>query len=514
MRMKNSLDKRTKWCYCIGATGRDAAYALVSMYLLTYVQYTMKLTVAQFGVISAAIVVCLIWDAVNDALMGIIIENTHFKSGKFKPWIIVGAVLNALVIVALFTLRPQGWGFVAFFATGYLLWGMTYTMNDIAYWGMLPSLSSDPKERDTLVTLMSVFICVGQFAVAGIVPTVVAGNAIQAYRVTALIVALAFIAFQTLVVLGVREAPRRDDAEKVTLRKMFTIFMRNDQLVPIGIASLLFNIGNGLLIIFGVNFFYFEFGYADSGDLIFLFTVMYGLGTLFSQALYAFISSRMHRMTILKICMAAIAVGYGMLMGFGYVLPKNVVLLNAIGFIIFFFQGLYNLAVIVMLNNTIEYDELRFGERHDSVISAIRSFSVKLAGAVNQGISFDKKGIDTLKLARKFLPQLPSRRLSDLCCYYGIETTSHRAGSDALSAAMLYERLVQDFPDEEAYRPSELVFHVKKESPASKKQKERLYCLLEWHKIIPDYDVERLTRNEASRITDKIILAYGRLPHP
>ena len=200
-------------------------------------------------------------------------------------------------------------------------------------------------------------------------------------------IALAFIAFQTLVVLGVREAPRRDDAEKVTFRKMFTIFMRNDQLVPIGIASLLFNIGNGLLIIFGVNFFYFEFGYADSGDLIFLFTVMYGLGTLFSQALYAFISSRMHRMTILKICMAAIAVGYGMLMGFGYVLPKNVVLLNAIGFIIFFFQGLYNLAVIVMLNNTIEYDELRFGERHDSVISAIRSFSVKLAGAVNQGIS-------------------------------------------------------------------------------------------------------------------------------
>ena len=85
---KDSLDKRTKWCYCIGATGRDAAYALVSMYLLTYVQYTMKLTVAQFGVISAAIVICLIWDAINDALMGIIIENTHFKSGKFKPWIL------------------------------------------------------------------------------------------------------------------------------------------------------------------------------------------------------------------------------------------------------------------------------------------------------------------------------------------------------------------------------------------------------------------------------------------
>ena len=44
----NKLDKRTKWSYCIGATERDMAYALVSMFLLTYIQYTMKLTVAQY----------------------------------------------------------------------------------------------------------------------------------------------------------------------------------------------------------------------------------------------------------------------------------------------------------------------------------------------------------------------------------------------------------------------------------------------------------------------------------
>ena len=46
-----------------------------------------------------------------------------------------------------------------------------------------------------------------------------------------------------------------------------------------------------------------------------------------------------------------------------------------------------NLAIIVMINNTIEYDEARFHERHDSVISAVRSFSVKLAGGINQGLS-------------------------------------------------------------------------------------------------------------------------------
>ena len=82
------LDKRTKWSYCIGATGRDAAYALVSMYLIVYVQYTVKLTTAQFAVISACMVACMVWDAINDPLMGIIIENTHFKWGKYKPWIL------------------------------------------------------------------------------------------------------------------------------------------------------------------------------------------------------------------------------------------------------------------------------------------------------------------------------------------------------------------------------------------------------------------------------------------
>ena len=193
---KKSIDrKRTKWSYCIGATGRDAAYALVSMYLILYVQYTMNLTSAQFAVISAAMVVCMIWDAVNDLLMGIIIENTHFKMGKFKPWILIGCISNAIVIVCLFTIRPSGWGFVGFYSLFYLLWGMTYTMNDIAYWGVLPSLSSDPHTRDSLVTIMSVFVCIGQFSVAGVVPVVIAGNAVNAYRIVAMIVALALVGF-------------------------------------------------------------------------------------------------------------------------------------------------------------------------------------------------------------------------------------------------------------------------------------------------------------------------------
>lgn len=385
--MRDKLDARTKWSYCIGATGRDAAYALVSMYLILYVQYTMNLTSAQFAVISGAMIACMVWDAINDLLMGIIIENTHFKMGKFKPWILIGSITNAIVIVCLFTIRPSGWGFVAFYSLFYLLWGMTYTMNDIAYWGVLPSLSSDPGTRDSLVTIMSVFVCIGQFSVAGVVPVVIAGNAVQAYRVVALVVALALIAFQMLTALGIRERERAEKAEKLSLKDMFRIFARNDQLVAAGIASIFFNITCNILIIFGVNFFYIEYGYSESGNLVFYFTVMYGLGMLISQASYASLAKRFSRERILKVCFVALLIGYACFMAFGYVLPKNVILLNAIGFVIFFFQGLMNLAIVVMINNTIEYDEARFHERHDSVISAVRSFSVKLAGGINQGLS-------------------------------------------------------------------------------------------------------------------------------
>lgn len=379
------LDKRTKWSYCIGATGRDMAYALVSMFLLNYIQYTMKLTVAQYATISAIVVVCLFWDAFNDPMMGIIIENAHLKSGKFRPWILIGVILNCLVIIALFTVRPEGWGFVVFFGIGYLLWGMTYTMNDISYWGLLPSLTSDPKERNVLVTIQGIFICIGQFSVAGLLPDMVAGQAVMAYRIAAIVISGFFLGFQLLTFFGVKEKKREENKEVLSLKDMFKIFLRNDQLIAIGIACLLFQVGNGLLIMIGMNFFYFEFGYSIGGNLVFMFTVMYGLGTLISEASFSAIASKFSRKQIITFSTLFTLIGYLMFMGIGYVLPKNIALINVIGFIIFFSQGAFNMTMIVMLNNTIEYDEVKYNERHDSIISAVRSFATKLASAIDQG---------------------------------------------------------------------------------------------------------------------------------
>lgn len=127
-------------------------------------------------------------------------------------------------------------------------------------------------------------------------------------------------------------------------------------------------------------------------------------------------------------------------------------------------------------------------------------------------IPFERKGIDTLKIARQCLPELESRSLSSLCEYYGIPICAHRALEDARATAKLYFAMAEEFKagKETIFAPYPLIYKIKKESPATKRQKELLYRLLKQHKIEPEYSVEGLTKNEASRYTDRILSEYGR----
>ena len=135
--------------------------------------------------------------------------------------------------------------------------------------------------------------------------------------------------------------------------------------------------------------------------------------------------------------------------------------------------------------------------------------------AVNLRLDFERSGVDTLKLSRQFLEELPSRKLSALCEHFSIPIQAHRALEDARAAHILYEKLLELFgmePDNaKAFEPVPMICKVKRESPATKAQKERLTKLLLLHQLTPDYDVEMLTKNEASRQIDRILAAYGSL---
>jgi len=152
----------------------------------------------------------------------------------------------------------------------------------------------------------------------------------------------------------------------------------------------------------------------------------------------------------------------------------------------------------------------------------IFDYSFVKKAAANSKRPFEKQGLDTLRIARAYLPQLPSKKLGELCDYYHIPITAHRALGDALATHELYQRLAAQFYSEESalFVPKPLNYQVKKESPITSKQKEQLtkLCakyaieLTDGHLIPPipkvtttQMDMERMSKNEASRLYDKII---------
>lgn len=103
MDLTEKVSARNKFTYSIGGIGRDMLYTLVSMYLFIYLSYYVGLDKGELIGITIVMIITRIWDAVNDPMMGVIIENTKSKYGKFKPWILAGALTNALVTMLLFT---------------------------------------------------------------------------------------------------------------------------------------------------------------------------------------------------------------------------------------------------------------------------------------------------------------------------------------------------------------------------------------------------------------------------
>lgn len=137
--------------------------------------------------------------------------------------------------------------------------------------------------------------------------------------------------------------------------------------------------------------------------------------------------------------------------------------------------------------------------------------------AVNERIPFERQAVDTLKLARKFLTLPEKKNLDSLCEYYGIEREKkHRALEDALATWKLYERIEREFgrTDEKAFVPKPLQYKPKRQTPATPAQKKLLKELADYHKIDMDFDLEALTRSEASRMADKIMAKHGRMPRP
>ena len=260
------LSFREKAAYGLGAVGKDMVYMLSASYILYYYQDLLGIKGTVMGAIMMA---ARVFDAFNDPIMGVIVAKTKTKWGKFRPWLLIGTITNAIILYMVFSAPPAltGSGLVAYAAIFYILWGVTYTMMDIPYWSMIPAFTEGGKEREGLTAMARSCAGVGSALITVITMLVVpvlgemtnhidvTKDAIErsGFSCFALIIAIVFVVFISITCLAIKEKSSVD-MESPSIGAMFKALVTNDQAMTVVITIVLVNaslyITSNLLIYF------------------------------------------------------------------------------------------------------------------------------------------------------------------------------------------------------------------------------------------------------------------------
>ena len=405
-RLKTELKKpftKNMLMFSLGTIGRDFLYFLFNSFLMTFILFTKTIDNKMLTAVGAIIVVARIFDALNDPIMGGIVENTRTKWGKYKPWQLLGAVLTGAVIISVFCVKLDGWSYIGFLAFAYLMFSITFTMNDISYWGMLPSLTSDEHERNKLTSCAQLLASAGVGLASLLIPLFTTGSlakwgAPTGYKVIGIISAVLMVLFQLFTILGVKEKPlppiKPDKSDRLTLKKMFQTIAKNDQLLWCALIMLIFSIGTG--VVGGgllTMYVYFEFGY--EGGYTLLIGLGYGIISTLFTATYPWLSKKFGRNKILYSAGIATIFGFALMLIFALAIPTGApkssewfakFILIAVAYTFIGYGAGFYMIMVINMANTVEYNEWKYGQRNESLIFSLRPFTAKLSSALTQAL--------------------------------------------------------------------------------------------------------------------------------
>lgn len=379
----NTNLNRNRFSFGLGTVGRDMLYSMVSMYLLVYLTEILNLPNSTMWYMTGALTALRIFDAVNDPFMGILVDNTHSRFGKFKPWIAIGGLFGGLLTVLLFTdFGLTGIGYVISFVIIYLVWDLTYGANDIAYWSMLPSLTLDQKEREKIGSFARICASIGMyFVVVGILPiTNALGGDKKAWFVFAVAVVVVTWAFLLFTLFGVKENRALCQKQETTsLKEMFGVLFKNDQLLFTAISMALFMIGYCTTTGFGVYFF--KYAFKNEG-IYSIFAGILGISQLLALICFPIFSKRYSRKQLYTFATVLVVLGYLIF----FLSPMNMIPIGIAGSLLFIGEAFIQTLMLMFLADTVEYGQWKLGRRNESITFSVQPFINKIGGAIANGI--------------------------------------------------------------------------------------------------------------------------------
>ena len=395
MEGNQKLTGKAKFSYALGAVGKDMVYMLSASYVLYYFQDIMGVSAIAMGVILLA---ARVFDAFNDPIMGVIVAKTRTRWGKFRPWLMIGTLTNAVVLFLMFAAPPKmdASGLTAYAAVTYILWGVTYTMMDIPYWSMIPAFTQGGREREGLTTLARTSAGVGSAIVTVFTMMLVPmlGNMfagadagakaieIVGFKWFSLLVALLFVVFTVLTCLNVTEKSTVS-MDTVSVGQMFKALVQNDQAMTVTVAIVLINTSIYITSNLVIYFFKYDFGTTGWNDAYVLFNMFGGaMQVLSMMALYPLLRRKFTSLQIFYICLGMAVAGYAVLLALTFTGMSSVFILFVPAFFIFSANGMLSVITTVFLANTVDYGELKNDRRDESVIFSMQTFVVKLASGI------------------------------------------------------------------------------------------------------------------------------------
>ncbi len=396
---EKKLTGRQKAAFGIGAVGKDMVYALSSSYVMYFYQDILGLSATFVGLVLMG---ARIFDAFNDPFMGVLVAKTRSKWGRFRPWILSGTVLNALVLYALFAAPSiEGTGLMVYFGVIYVLWGVTYTMMDIPYWSMIPAVTRTPADRENLSVVGRTCAGVGSALIAMftmLLVGILGGDSERTgFRMVALLVAVIFVVTEIICCASMREeAPA--EMKTASVGEMFSALFRNDQALVIVGTIVLINSALYLTSNFIIYFFKYDFGGAGWKGSYTLFSTIGGAAQILGMmVLYPLLRKKLSNTSIFLGSLAAALCGYGILMvlcltGFS----GNLAVLSIPGVVVFACNGMLTVLTTLFLSNSVDYGQLKTGRREESVIFSMQTFVVKAASGVAvflTGVGLDLIGL-------------------------------------------------------------------------------------------------------------------------
>ena len=376
------LDDRNRMYFGLGTIGRDMFDSFEANTLLFFLSDVLNLPIWVFAAASMVLSVLRIFDAFNDPITGLVIDNIRSPWGKFKPAILVGGIFSALFSLLLFAGIGEGWVFVAIFGAAYFLWDVAYGINDIGYWTLLPVLSSDQKQREKTGAFARICANIGMYIVmvAWQPVTSALGNTPTVWFWCAVVMAAVFMLGLLFPLLGVKEKRvAMEKQESTTVKQMFQALLKNDQLMWTTLAMGLFMVGYCTTVNFAVYYMRYLFG--NEGMYVVLVAVV-GVSQLATLSVYPAVARRMSRRKLYTLGTVLVIAGYAIF----FVAEISIILIAIGAVLVFVGQAFIQTLMLMFLADTVEYGQWKLGKKNESITFSVQPFINKIGGAIATGI--------------------------------------------------------------------------------------------------------------------------------